>query len=133
MCDTPYFVAVDDKSHSIVVSVRGTLSFEDAIVDLLYDGIRLEELEMFEESRTGVRPTFIGHRGMIGRARRLYQILVTDSGMLDKALAKNPTYSLVVCGHSLGAGVASFLTLLLKPVYPEVKGYALSSPLAMMK
>ncbi|GAA49815.1 Sn1-specific diacylglycerol lipase alpha, partial [Clonorchis sinensis] len=128
---SPYFVAVDDVSRCIVIAVRGTLSFEDAIVDLLCDGVRLEEIENVVEEQVGKRPTFVGHRGMVGSARRLFHCLLQENS-IEIAKAKRPDYSLVVCGHSLGAGIASFLTLLLRPMYPEIKGYALSAPLGMM-
>ncbi|CAH8871285.1 unnamed protein product [Trichobilharzia szidati] len=128
---TPYFVAIDDCSQCIVISVRGTLSFEDTIVDLLYDGVRLDEVETFIESKTGTRPCFIGHRGMVERSRYLYNCLVADR-TIDIALHRKPHYKLVVCGHSLGAGIASFLSVFLRSTYPDVKGYAFSAPLGMM-
>ncbi|CAL8084957.1 unnamed protein product [Calicophoron daubneyi] len=128
---SPYLVATDDCIRCIVIAVRGTLSFQDTLVDLLYDGIRLEEIEAIVENQTGKRPLFVGHRGMIGSARRLYHRIISE-GSIDAARARYPDYDLVVCGHSLGAGIASFLTMLLRPLYPEVKGYALSAPLGMM-
>ncbi|KAA3673841.1 uncharacterized protein DEA37_0012248 [Paragonimus westermani] len=128
---SPYFVAVDDHTHSIVIAVRGTLSLQDTIVDLLYDGVHLEEIETLVQTQTGRRPRFIGHRGMVASARKLYQRLVADR-LIEVALERRPGYRLVVCGHSLGAGIASFLSILLHPLYPEVKGYALSSPLGTM-
>ncbi|KAH8864790.1 Sn1-specific diacylglycerol lipase alpha [Schistosoma japonicum] len=128
---SPYFVAVDDVSHCIVISIRGTLSFDDTIVDLLYDGVRLTEVETFVESKTGKRPCFIGHRGMVERSRHLFNSLLTDRS-LEIAFSKKPHYKLVVCGHSLGAGIASFLSAILRSTYPDVKGYAFSAPLGMM-
>ncbi|CAH8674597.1 unnamed protein product [Schistosoma rodhaini] len=128
---SPYFVAVDDFSKCIVISIRGTLSFDDTIVDLLYDGVRLSEVETFVESKTGRRPCFIGHRGMVERSRHLYDCLLTDKS-IETAFSKKPQYKLVVCGHSLGAGIASFLSVILHCKYPDVKGYAFSAPLGMM-
>jgi len=37
-------------------------------------------------------------------------------------------YQLVITGHSLGAGVASVLALLLRPEYPRLICYAYSPP-----
>ncbi|CAH8648490.1 unnamed protein product [Schistosoma bovis] len=128
---SPYFVAVDDFSKCIVISIRGTLSFDDTIVDLLYDGVRLSEVEDFVESKAGRRPCFIGHRGMVERSRHLYSCLLTDHS-IETAFSKKPQYKLVVCGHSLGAGIASFLSVILHCKYPDVKGYAFSAPLGMM-
>ncbi|CAH8584146.1 unnamed protein product [Schistosoma turkestanicum] len=128
---SPYFVAIDDFSKCIVISIRGTLSFDDTIVDLLYDGVRLTEVEDFVESNSGRRPCFIGHRGMVERSRHLYRCLLTDRS-IEIAFSKKPQYNLVVCGHSLGAGIASFLSAILHCKYPNVKGYAFSAPLGMM-
>lgn len=61
---------------------------------------------------------------------------------MKKAFDFNPTYALVICGHSLGGGIASLLTLLLKyfmffeflnllllrQTYPDVRCYAFSPP-----
>lgn len=37
-------------------------------------------------------------------------------------------YQLVLAGHSLGAGVVSILSVILKPQYPNLKCYAFSPP-----
>jgi sn1-specific diacylglycerol lipase len=39
---------------------------------------------------------------------------------------------LIVCGHSLGAGVAALLSLLLRPYFPNLKCYAFSPPGALV-
>lgn len=41
---------------------------------------------------------------------------------------KYPDYKLVICGYSLGAGIASILTILLKPTYPHVQCYGIAMP-----
>ena len=41
---------------------------------------------------------------------------------------KYPTYHLVITGHSLGAGAAVLLSMLLKPRYPKVRCFAFSPP-----
>ena len=42
-------------------------------------------------------------------------------------------YRLVITGHSLGAGVASLLAVLLKPQYPHLICYAFSPPGGLMR
>lgn len=37
-------------------------------------------------------------------------------------------YKLIITGHSLGAGVAAILAVLLKPAYPYLHCYAYSPP-----
>ncbi len=40
----PYCIVVDHKWQSVVVSIRGTLSLEDCLVDVLVDPESLEDL-----------------------------------------------------------------------------------------
>lgn len=37
----PYFIARDEKTRSLVVCVRGTLSIADTITDLLYEPVQV--------------------------------------------------------------------------------------------
>lgn len=53
------------------------------------------------------------HRGMLRSARYVFGLLHANR-VLEGLKMKHPDYTIVVCGHSLGAGVASLLTLLLK-------------------
>lgn len=39
-----------------------------------------------------------------------------------------PDYSLVICGYSLGAGIAAILSILFKPKYPSLKCYGIAMP-----
>ena len=41
---------------------------------------------------------------------------------------KYPDYSFVICGYSLGAGIAAILAVLFKPIYPSVKCYGIAMP-----
>lgn len=53
-----------------------------------------------------------------------------ETRVLDRLIDENPDYQLVITGHSLGAGVASVLALLLKPrnKYRNLVCYAFSPP-----
>lgn len=42
------------------------------------------------------------------------------------------SYELVVVGHSLGAGIASLLALLLRPMFPKLRCFAFSPPGCVM-
>ena len=50
------------------------------------------------------------HSGMLNSAQKISKSPVKQA--VIEALNKYPTYSLILCGHSLGGGVASLLTLL---------------------
>lgn len=55
---------------------------------------------------------------------------INELELLDKAFKDHEDYQLVVAGHSLGAGVASILSLLFKleNKYPTMACYAYSPP-----
>lgn len=50
------------------------------------------------------------------------------TGKLDDLRSEYSSYTLVITGHSLGAGVASVLAVLLKPKYKDLTCFAFSPP-----
>lgn len=66
---TPYCIMVDDVMQKIVVSVRGTMSIDDMVVDIQYNPISME--------KTGDVCGFDGkghfcHKGLLTRAKWLF-------------------------------------------------------------
>jgi hypothetical protein len=47
---------------------------------------------------------------------------------LTDIFSKYPDYSLVICGYSLGAGIAAILAILFKSTYPHLKCYGIAMP-----
>eukprot|EP00898_Chlorokybus_atmophyticus_P003642 jgi/Chlat1/4279/Chrsp29S04368 len=90
------YVGVDHSQKWVVVAVRGSLDNADWLTDLSADSV----------------PFLNGwaHRGMVAAARRLAE---SHLPAVASALDQNPGYELVITGHSLGAGVASLLAMLL--------------------
>ncbi|KAM4632018.1 diacylglycerol lipase-beta [Discoglossus pictus] len=117
--EIPFFVALDHKTESILVSVRGTLSLEDILTDLSAD---CENLHM-----DGMEGDCYSHKGITQAANYIYERLIND-GILNQAFTTAPEYKLVIVGHSLGAGAASVLSILLRNSFPTVKCYAFSPP-----
>ncbi|KAH8550778.1 hypothetical protein BGW37DRAFT_520917 [Umbelopsis sp. PMI_123] len=134
-----YYLIKDHDSKSVILAFRGTFSLNDLAVDLTC------EYEDFEVP--GVQPsrTYRVHSGMYRAAKAIYQ---EGSGVLMKAvkqaLIENDDYGLVLVGHSLGAAVASILTLMLAapesctttvesglPPFRPVKTFCLASPCCM--
>jgi len=97
-----YMVAVDHDIGAVVVAFRGTSSITDALVDLLCEPAPVEfgGLDGF------------AHSGMLRAAQRLDTALaaLAEDGLVR--LTPERQRRIVICGHSLGAGVAALLAAL---------------------
>ncbi|XP_030849967.1 sn1-specific diacylglycerol lipase alpha-like [Strongylocentrotus purpuratus] len=122
--ETPFFVALDHERSRVVVSIRGTLSVADIVTDLSADTSPISGQD--EES------PYQGHKGMVAAASYIKRRLIDDM-LLHQAFTSDeergtPNYQLLLVGHSLGAGIAAILGIMLKPDYPSLKVYAYSPP-----
>lgn len=118
--ETPFFVAVDRRKQVVVIALRGTWSAEDTLADLAGQGTRMTVED--------VKDAYCHH----AQLERAQQVLAKLNNMeiLQTAFhrlgGRDHENRLVITGHSLGSGVASILSVLLKPQYPGVKCYAFS-------
>lgn len=99
-----HYVSLDHDSQAVVLTCRGTLGFEDVLTDMTCD---YDILEWRGKA-------YQVHKGMHASARRLLQggggrVMAT----IRAALEEFSDYGLVMCGHSLGGGVAALLAILL--------------------
>ncbi|KAL6856624.1 hypothetical protein J3F83DRAFT_718178 [Trichoderma novae-zelandiae] len=113
-----HYVSLDHAAKAVVLACRGTLGFEDVLADLACDYDRLVWRSK------GYRV----HKGIHASARRLLyggdgRVLLT----LKEALREFPDYGLVLCGHSLGAGVTSLLGIMLSEPNPLGPGFVTSA------
>ncbi|XP_039082071.1 diacylglycerol lipase-beta isoform X2 [Hyaena hyaena] len=121
--ELPFIVALDHRKESVVVAVRGTMSLQDILTDLSAES---ESLNL----ECGVQECS-AHKGISQAARYVYQRLVND-GILSQAFSIAPEYRLVVVGHSLGAGAAALLAIMLRSSYPQVRCFAFSPPRGLL-
>ncbi|VDL44585.1 unnamed protein product [Hymenolepis diminuta] len=120
-------LVIDDITEAIVLIVRGTLSDNDTLVDLIAAGEPLRD----EDRHLPPDEQLIAHSGMGRTAKNIVTHLLEDQ-WIEAAKKLRPTYPLVITGHSLGAGLVSLMCALLKPHYPELKAYAFSPPNGLM-
>ncbi|RMX38306.1 hypothetical protein pdam_00010928 [Pocillopora damicornis] len=93
---------------------------KDALTDLTG---QQEELSI-----EGTEITCYAHKGILLCARYVKSKLEKEE-LLERAFSRaGQNYRLVIVGHSLGAGTASLLSVLLKPTYPELICFAYSNP-----
>lgn len=97
-------IALDEESKAVVLACRGTLGFDDVLVDMMCE---YDELTWRGKS-------YKVHKGIHASARRLLfggdgRVLLT----LKEALEEFPDYGLVLCGHSLGGAVTALLGAML--------------------
>ncbi|KAK4701439.1 hypothetical protein P7C70_g4793, partial [Phenoliferia sp. Uapishka_3] len=98
------FIAVDHKMKAIVLSCRGSLGLSDLLVDLTcsYEPVPLRYGDP--------GAAYYAHSGMYCSATTMQRGTVHETIRL--ALERYPNYGLVLCGHSLGGGVAALLAIL---------------------
>ncbi|XP_039297973.1 diacylglycerol lipase-alpha [Nilaparvata lugens] len=127
--ETPFFVAIDYKRRKVVLSIRGTLSMKDVITDLNAES---ETLPL-----TPPREDWLGHKGMVHAAVYIRDKLSSES-ILTRALSTSikksgEPFSLVLVGHSLGAGTAAILAILLRQSHPDLQCFAYSPPGGLLR
>jgi hypothetical protein len=91
------YVAVDRDARTVVLAIRGTVSTSDLLTDACSTSV-----------------PFLGgwaHAGMVISA---YQVAKTQLPAATRALAENPGFAFLITGHSMGAGVAAILAMLLR-------------------
>ncbi|KAF9997606.1 hypothetical protein BGZ80_011808 [Entomortierella chlamydospora] len=121
-----HYINLDHGAQCIVLTCRGTLGLSDVLTDLC---AHYEELVMPTLKPNGERgerhagSRYQVHAGMHASAQLLSHKTSTVFKTIKEALEDYPDYGLVLCGHSLGGGVASILSLLWSMKSEEFEAY----------
>ena len=107
----PFCILIDHLKKTVVITIRGTLSMRDVITDMT------AECGFFDVDHLKDQPC---HIGILNTAQNIYT-RIKDENLLAESFRINPSYQLMVTGHSLGAGTATILALKLKAEYPNIK------------
>ncbi|KAI9336008.1 hypothetical protein DFJ73DRAFT_893048 [Zopfochytrium polystomum] len=99
-----FIVAYDKKIEAIVISIQGTISLQQVITDL--------QAEYFPIK---------GGTAHVGMLRSAQWIITKHFADLKKWVAERRPARLLTTGHSLGAGTATLLTLLLVDKLEELR------------
>jgi len=119
---------IDHKWQSVVLAIRGTLSLEDCLVDVLVHPDPLDEL--------GMEYDFDGegqfcHSGVLSCVKYILNDLKRH-GILESLLtgigAPYAHYTLRITGHSLGGGCAALLGYVMRSKFPNLRVVAISPP-----
>lgn len=134
-----FYVAVDRQIHAIVICIRGTANLVDSLTDIVATNdpfyIRRRTSSSMSSTSSPSQSSGLddqvtqdmldnddfvkgyGHSGFIRSARNVFHH-IHDAAL--EAIGANPTFQLVVTGHSLGASTAAVLALMLRddPDFP---------------
>jgi sn1-specific diacylglycerol lipase len=153
--NVPYMVAVDHSKKKVLLMVRGTHSLGDLFTDVI---LKPKELKEAGERWGFQGEGHYAHGGFLAVAMTIRQELertgvlhkllgvtkpdqsserpanaegITTAGVVEVENSKLPSvsaYQLVLVGHSMGAGIAACVGLMLRPAFPELFCMAYSMP-----
>jgi sn1-specific diacylglycerol lipase len=154
----PYAVFLDYEKEALVITVRGTLSLEDCVADAMSEPEPLDVVgmqygfngvgrhahsgflksaqwiceDLFKHPQVAFLLSSVAGTNPTGMTMDRDGSMDSSAGSLTNTLGsplKPRTVSrLVIVGHSLGAGVASLLALLMKRDYPTLHCFGYGAP-----
>ena len=129
----PYCIVIDHRWQSVVLSIRGTLSLEDCLVDVLVEPDPLEDFG--RENHFNAEGEYC-HSGVLSCVKYILNDLKRHGvipSLLTGAGAPYSHYTLRLTGHSLGAGCATLLGYVMRREYPNLRVVAISPPAVFTK
>eukprot|EP00817_Percolomonadidae_sp_ATCC50343_P007028 CAMPEP_0117421708 /NCGR_PEP_ID=MMETSP0758-20121206/2717_1 /TAXON_ID=63605 /ORGANISM="Percolomonas cosmopolitus, Strain AE-1 (ATCC 50343)" /LENGTH=336 /DNA_ID=CAMNT_0005203937 /DNA_START=91 /DNA_END=1098 /DNA_ORIENTATION=+ len=106
-----YALFLNHHTQELCLYINGTQSLSDIFIDLNITPVKFMK--------------GFAHEGMAVSSKWFEQHL---RDTIEQSLREYTNYRFLIIGHSLGAGVAALLGLLLKPQYPSLKVLGFSAP-----
>ncbi|KAJ8905750.1 hypothetical protein NDN08_002255 [Rhodosorus marinus] len=126
-----FYIALDHAYKSVVVSIRGSATFNDVMTDLAASPITFVARDPRGRNKPVVGAT---HIGMFLSAKH---IATMSKPVLLRLASEHPTYAITVTGHSLGAGAAVLATIMMRNdadlANKNVRCFAVGSPPVLTK
>ena len=111
-----HYIAISKSRKTALVGIKGTSGFEDMLTDICGNTVERDLGEEHPFVKDG--PTkFTCHEGIMAAADRLSR----DMEDLVSELFLPNNYKIIITGHSLGAGVAALIGLLLRSRIPALQ------------
>ena len=110
-----HYVAISKERKIALIGIKGTSNFEDLLTDCCGQAVSFNLTTPFVPG--GITTDLRCHEGILLAATRLADDVDT---LIEELLLPNQ-YKLVITGHSLGAGVAAVLGILLRSRFPQLQ------------
>eukprot|EP00889_Picochlorum_renovo_P004041 jgi/Picre1/31071/NNA_006426.t1 len=143
----PYLIMLDRKHRKVILSVRGTVGINDLMTDLLrimssakailqslednniFCKLEQQNIDLSEIERQNTMQSqqFTEHLSTLSQDSEVEFSMERAASAVYEATELND-WGIVVTGHSLGAAVASVISMSLIDSYPSLKCFAFNPP-----